>query len=68
MELYIARDRYGGLYLYNDEPIKDDNFGVFQANSNYDEIEINPELHPEVTWENSPQQVELKLIKNDSNS
>lgn len=68
MELYIARDRCGGLYLYNDEPIKANNFGVFQADNNYDEIEINPELFPEVTYENSPQQVELKLIKNDSNS
>ena len=68
MELYIARDKCGGLYLYNDEPIKDNNFGVFQADNAYSEIEINPELHPEVTWENSPQRVELKLIKNDSNS
>lgn len=66
--LWIARDKCGGLYLYNDEPIKNNNFGVFQADNNYDEIEINPELHSEVTWENSPQQVELKLIKNDSNS
>ena len=68
MELYIARDKCGGLYLYNDEPIKDNNFGVFQADNAYSEIEINLELHPEVTWENSPQRVELKLIKNDSNS
>jgi len=68
MEFYIARDKCGGLYLYNDEPIKDNNFGVFQADISYTEIEINPDLFPEVTWENSPQQVELKLIKNDSNS
>lgn len=68
MELYIARDKYGGLYLYNDKPIKSNNFGLFQADYNSDEIEIDSELFPEVTWENSPQQVELKLVKNDSNS
>lgn len=76
MELYIARNKNGYLYLYNNKPIRNEEFNTFdmdddnyEYNKLYDNyVEICPELFPEVTWENSPQQVELKLIKNDSNS
>lgn len=76
--LWIARDKNGYLYLYNNKPIRNEEFDSFEINDDesecenivlYDDsIELDSELFPEVTWENSPQQVELKLIKNDSNS
>lgn len=71
MELYIARDKDedGGLFLYNNKPNFVEDEGLFLSNENsedndilYDGIEIDPRLFPEVTWENSPQKVELKLI------
>lgn len=77
-KLWIARDKNGYLYLYNNKPIRNKEFDSFEINDDeseckniilYDDsIELDSELFPEVTWENSPQQVELKLIKNDSNS
>ena len=77
-KLWIARDKNDELFLYNSKPVRIKEYNSFGADvlNNYDfdvlmyknEIEINPSLFPKVTWENSPQQVELKLIKNDSNS
>ena len=67
MELYIARDKYGGgLFLYDHKPTKLNDIFI-SGGCGFHTI-IDSELFPEVTWENSPQQVELKLIKNDSNS
>ena len=71
MELYIARDKDkdGGLFLYNNKPNFVEDEGLFLSNENsedndiyYDGIEIDSKLFPEVTWENSPKRVELKLI------
>lgn len=67
MELYIARDKDGRLFIYNFLPIRDNEFDQFTASGEdidiYDDaIEIDPKLFPEVTWENSPRKVELKLI------
>lgn len=74
--LWIARDKNGYLYLYNNKPIRNEEFDSFEINDDesecinivlYDDnIELDSELFPEVTWENSPQQVELKLIKNEN--
>lgn len=60
MKLWIARDKKGDLFLYREEPFRYndvvfDTIGVIGP--------INPYLFSEVTWENSPQEVELKLIK-----
>lgn len=69
MELYIARDKDGILFLYNNKPVRVEDEGLFLSNVDsedndiyYEGIEIDPKLFPEVTWENSPKQVELKLI------
>lgn len=62
--LWIARDKNGELFLYLEKPgkadehffIKDDEeFNPFRA------LELPVSDYPSVTWENSPQQVELKL-------
>lgn len=65
-KLWIARDKNGSLFLYNKKPTKLTD--MFISGGHGFHTIIDSELFPEVTWENSPQQVELKLIKNDSNS
>lgn len=57
MKLWIARDKYGGLYLHTKEPQRVD-YGYFRS---INTLKLPILEFPEVTWENSPQQVELKL-------
>lgn len=79
-KLYIARDKNGYLYLYNNKPIRTKEGTEFENDYDYGYvdsiykdyleidkgyIEIDSELFPEVTWENSPQQVNLTLVNND---
>ena len=62
MKLWIAKDKNGALALYTEEP-------MLYYNSQYEGpyksqmIDLDEDLFPEVTFENSPQQVELKLVK-----
>ena len=73
MKLWIARDKNGSLSLYICEPIEID--GQFYVHDGHHRIDydtsyvkgwyidgINRNLFPEVTYENSPQQVEIKLV------
>lgn len=78
MNLWIARDKHipdgsfpypedfnGGLYLYGSKPyikkyISKD--GVWTCKQE-EFIELDYRLFPEVTFENSPQEIKLKLIK-----
>lgn len=74
MKLWIARSEKGALNLFYTKPEKFD--GGFFLRSRYsgeiiswdsyntegEWMRLNPNLYPEVTYENSPQQVELKLI------
>lgn len=57
MKLYIARDKNGTLALHESEPYCP--FGTWH-NCNQ-EFYLDTELFPEVTFENSPQEVELTL-------
>lgn len=59
MKLWIARDKNGTLVLHESKPYCP--FGNWH-NSNQ-EFYLDSGLFPEVTFENSPQEVELKLIK-----
>ena len=64
MNLWIARDEDGDLWLYNRRLEK--KFGGFiPKDDNCDIMAIDNDLFPEVTFENSPQLVEIKLIEND---
>lgn len=58
MELWIARDKNGNLFLFQLEPVRVTD--VF-AGGGY--MQIGSRLFPEVTWENSPKKVELKLME-----
>lgn len=61
MKLWIARDKNGLLTVYNEKPelhyveYWDGDYGT-------QVIDIPKEMFPEVTFENSPKEVELKLI------
>ena len=59
--MYVARDKYGALYLYETCPRR----GVsrFYVGSGSWDKPLSRETFPEVTWENSPVQVELKIVK-----
>ena len=68
MGLWVARDKDGGLFLYNYEPSKNEILGRFTCSTKpngewSEEYELNSNLLPEVTFENSPQEVELKLVE-----
>ena len=60
MRLYIARDEEGSLYLYDHLPEKRN--GYFMPSRGYNSIVLDDRLFPKVTFNNSPQEVELKLI------
>lgn len=64
MKLYVARDKDGSLYLYDGEPAKrinmwDGDLGMLMV--------LEPDLLPEVKWEDSePTEVELVIKKKDA--
>lgn len=60
MRFYIARDKDGSLSLYDDIPVKR---GIcFEPQRGYDMMKLDDRLFPKVTFNNSPQEVEIKLI------
>lgn len=66
MKMWITRSTYGSLKIHFDEPCKivkerqDEKYGWWES-EHYNVIRfIDP--FPEVTFENSPMEVELKLI------
>lgn len=61
MKLWIARDRDGILRIYDNEPKVDKRKQEIISIGGYYDININ--LFPQITFDNSPQQIELKLIK-----
>ena len=70
MKVWIARDRGGGLYTFINKPWLQTvdkmwlDFPVYidwkDDLSYYKQLDCN--LYPEITFENSPQPVEIKLI------
>lgn len=66
-KLWVARDKDSNqLYGYKSKPVRNNHLKRFETNKNNpfdDAILLYYELCPELTWENSPQQVELKLVK-----
>jgi hypothetical protein len=63
MKMWIARDKTGVICLYKCKPVlKGDYFSEYDNEGHYC-IFIDQDLFPEVTFENSPQEVELKLIE-----
>lgn len=68
MKLHIARDEDGRLNLFDVKPQKfvphNSSGCVWTVPRGYvNHIMLSPKLYPEVTFENSPMEVELKLIE-----
>jgi hypothetical protein len=62
-EFWVARDGNrpnGSLYLSKEKPVRHGNVRVFECDGL--SSMLPDEMFPEVTWENSPQKVELRLI------
>ena len=62
MKLLIARNKDNTLVLFQSKPVLNDDLDWNEI-LNEDCMFIPEYLYPEVIFENSPQQVELKLIK-----
>lgn len=62
MKLWIARDKDWELRLYTSFPYCSVG-GVWRTYENGDDMSIDPNQFLTVTYENSPQEVELKLIE-----
>ncbi len=65
MKLWIARDADGTLGLYRTKPWKRVHRDYYKNEFDCDDIflSIDRRLYPNVTFENSPQLLELKLVK-----
>lgn len=68
-KLWVARDKDSNqLFAYKSKPVRNNRLKRFisdEANPFDDAILLYYELCPELTWENSPQQVKLTLVNND---
>ena len=63
MKYWIARDEDGELYLFDEEPKLHKSYIWSTSTECGSSFRIDSDLFPEVTFENSPQEVELKLVK-----
>jgi hypothetical protein len=62
MKFWIARNTDDTLVLFQSKPILGTDF-IWEELYNEDCMYIEEDVFPEVTFENSPQMVELKLVK-----
>ena len=67
MKMWICRDKDGLLHLeFTDKPpfkSINERTVVWESNSEWGSVELDRTSFPEVTFENSPMEVELKLIE-----
>ena len=59
-EMWIARDRTGILRIYDNEPKVDKRKQEIISIGGYYDININ--LFPDITFDNSPKKIKLELI------
>lgn len=57
--LYIARDKDGDLYLFNNMPRRDRNCWWAESGIDGTYLRLDRSLYPEVTWESEPLPVVL---------
>ena len=62
MKLWIAREGWGGLYVFGVRPFYDEDYDKWESPISGLSFQVDDEFFPEVTFENSPQEVELKLV------
>jgi hypothetical protein len=68
VEFFITRDKDGILEMFETEPIKGEKYGVFTCGNSSKSYELNSQLFPEITFENSPQKIKLELVRDLKNS
>lgn len=63
MEMWISRNVNGDLSLHSTEPEKLEEAGCYTSFfTDGEDYHLDYKLFPEITFENSPQRVEIKLI------
>lgn len=62
MRLWLARDKGGDLRLFIKKPKRVEHIGMFDIDRGNDYVFLDETEFSEVTWENSPKEVELNLI------
>ena len=67
MKFWIARDLTGNVWAYRNKPIFNEETNEFESDTadleHLDFMYLGVDVLPELTFENSPQQVEINLIK-----
>ena len=61
MKFWIARDKYGWLTLHEERPFNNSGMWFSDNGVNHPYVRISRDCFPEVTFESSPQEVELKI-------
>lgn len=62
MKMWIARERCGALFIYNAKPYLDKEDNVFKLEDGIFMGVLTSTEFSEVTFENSPMEVEIKLV------
>lgn len=61
--MWIARNKSGALALYGVKPYRFKDFFSFSfGDSDKIRLRLDDKLFKEVTWKNSPQEVEFKIV------
>lgn len=60
--VWVARDKDGELWLYNNKPVKTDFAGIFHNGAFGDGMPIDNRIYPEITYDNSPVKIKLLFI------
>lgn len=62
MKVWIARDENGSLWVYEKAPSFAHGTGEFYCMVGELNSELDERFFPEITFENSPREIELKLV------
>lgn len=63
VKVWIARDKNGALWVYEKAPLYQCGFGEFYCEIGELNSELDERFFPEITFENSPMEIELKLVE-----
>ena len=59
IKCWLARDKSGSLYMFSYKPHRTD--GIFVPYTTDNQFLVVDNIFPELTWENSPVEVELTI-------
>ncbi len=61
--MYVARDKNGDLYLFNEMPKKGNECWWAESGLDGTYLRLEKSLYPEVTWDTAPYQVRLTPVE-----